>query len=73
MTDQPTRDSDKNDDFLKAAQEDDRGLVAEFVAFMAENKMWWLTPILIVFGLLAVLLIVGTVAPGAVPFLYTLW
>jgi hypothetical protein len=64
-------DGEKNDDFLNAAQDGERGLVAEFVMFMAENKMWWLTPILIVFGLLGVLLVLG--ATGVAPFIYTLF
>lgn len=64
-------DKDRKDEFLQAAGEEERGIVAEFWAFMAENKMWWLTPILIVFGLLGVLLILG--ATGAAPFLYTLF
>jgi hypothetical protein len=58
------------DEFLQAAKQEDRGIVAEFVAFMAENKMWWLTPILIVFGLLGVLLVLG--ATGVAPFIYAL-
>lgn len=61
----------KNDDFLNAAQEQERGLISEFVMFMAENKMWWLTPILVVFGLLGVLLVLG--ATGVAPFIYTLF
>ncbi|MBL8753440.1 MAG: hypothetical protein JNK15_09080 [Planctomycetes bacterium] len=60
-----------DDEFLQAAGEQERGIVAEFVAFMAENKMWWMTPILVVFGLLGVLLILG--ATGIAPFIYTLW
>lgn len=56
-------------EFMQAAGKEERGLVAEFVAFMAENKMWWLAPILIVFLLLGVLLILG--ATGIGPFLYT--
>lgn len=64
-------DKDRKDEFLQAAGEEERGIVAEFCAFMAENKMWWLTPILVVFGLLGVLLILG--ATGAAPFLYTLF
>ncbi|MBL8724003.1 MAG: hypothetical protein JNK49_08150 [Planctomycetes bacterium] len=64
------RTPDKGDEFLRAAQEKERGLVAEFIAFMAENKVWWLTPILIVFGLLGVLLILG--ATGVAPFIYAL-
>ena len=72
MSDQANDDPNKtNDDFLNAAQEDDRGLVSEFVMFMAENKMWWLTPILVVFGLLGVLLVLG--ATGVAPFIYTLF
>lgn len=57
--------------FLDAAQEQDRGIVAEFVAFMGENKMWWMSPILIVLGLVGVLLILG--ATGIAPFVYSLF
>lgn len=71
MTEQGNDDNQKNDDFLQAAQEEERGLVSEFVMFMAENKMWWLTPILVVFGLLGVLLVLG--ATGVAPFIYTLF
>ena len=66
----PTPDPKDNDEFLQAAAGKERGIVSEFVAFMAENKMWWLTPILVVFGLLGVLLILG--ATGIAPFIYTL-
>ena len=61
----------RDDDFLQAAQDKERGLISEFVMFMAENKMWWLTPILVVFGLLGVLLVLG--ATGVAPFIYTLF
>jgi len=72
MTEKANDDKDEvNNEFLNAAQEEDRGLVSEFVMFMAENKMWWLTPILIVFGLLGVLLVLG--ATGVAPFIYTLF
>jgi hypothetical protein len=60
---------DPKNEFLQAAGQEERGLVAEFIAFMAENKMWWLTPILVVFALLGVLLILG--ATGIAPFLYS--
>ncbi|MFN7588969.1 MAG: DUF5989 family protein [Planctomycetota bacterium] len=56
---------DQENEFLKAAGEKERGLVAEFVAFMAENKMWWLTPILIVFLLVGVLLVISATPLGA--------
>ena len=71
MSDERDEDSQTDEEFLQAAQEDERGLVAEFVMFMAENKMWWLTPILVVFGLLGVLLVLG--ATGVAPFIYTLF
>ena len=72
MSEQATDEQNEtNDDFLNAAQEQERGLVSEFIMFMAENKMWWLTPILIVFGLLGVLLVLG--ATGVAPFIYTLF
>ncbi len=70
MTNPSEKSPEKQDEFLQAANMQERGLVAEFLAFMAENKMWWLTPILIVFGLLGVLLILG--ATGVAPFIYAL-
>lgn len=64
-------DKRSQEDFLQAAQGKERGIVAEFVAFMAENKLWWMTPILVVFGLVGVLLLLG--ATGFAPFIYTMW
>ena len=66
MTEEPKQ---AENEFMQAAGKEERGLVAEFVAFMAENKMWWLAPILIVFLLLGILLILG--ATGIAPFLYS--
>lgn len=62
--------SEQEDEFLQAAGGEERGLVSEFIQFMAENKVWWLAPILIVFGLLGVLLLLG--ATGVAPFIYAL-
>ena len=59
------------DDFLEAGRAEDRGLVAELVAFMKEQKAWWMSPLLIVFGLLGVILVLG--ATGAAPFIYSLF
>jgi len=64
-------DKDRDRDFLTAAGEQDRGLIAELAAFMAENKAWWMTPILVVLGLLGALLVLG--ATGVAPFLYIMW
>jgi hypothetical protein len=46
-------------------------LAAEFVAFLRDNKKWWLAPILIVtLGLGALILLGGS---AAAPFIYTLF
>ena len=66
---EPRQEDTPKDEFLQAAGQEERGLVAEFVAFMAENKVWWMAPILIVFLLLGVLLVLG--ATGVAPFLYS--
>lgn len=59
------------DEFLAAAAGEDRGLVAEIVQFMAENKLWWMTPIFVVLGLMGFLLVLG--ATGVAPFIYYLF
>ena len=71
MTENQDKSADEpQDEFLQAAGGEDRGIVSEFVQFMAENKIWWLTPILVVFGLLGILLVLG--ATGVAPFIYAL-
>lgn len=59
-------------EFEKAAAEPPRGgLVQELWGFLAQNKKWWLLPILVlllIFGLLVMLS--GT---GLAPFIYTLF
>jgi hypothetical protein len=54
-----------------AAQSQGESLVAEFWAFLAQNKKWWLLPIMIVMMLLAVLVVLSQTA--AAPFIYTLF
>ena len=58
-------------DFEADAEAARPGLVAELWEFMATNKKWWLTPIVIVLLLVgALVLMSGTVAA---PFIYTLF
>ncbi len=57
--------------FEEATQDQQGGIISEFIGFMRENAKWWLIPFLIVFGLLGLLLI-GS-ASGAAPFIYTLF
>jgi len=60
-------------EFEKAAQHEtgESHLIAEFWAFLRENKKWWLLPILIVFLLLGGLILLQTT--GLAPFIYTLF
>ncbi|GDY01800.1 hypothetical protein LBMAG49_11290 [Planctomycetota bacterium] len=61
-----------NNDFLAAAQhKKQRGLISEFIGFMAENKLWWMTPILLVLLAVGVLLVLG--GTGVLPFVYILF
>jgi hypothetical protein len=58
-------------EFEKASEGRSAGIAAEFLQFLAENKKWWLLPIvllLLVVGLLAVF-----ATTGAAPFIYTLF
>jgi hypothetical protein len=47
------------------------GITREFVDFLAENKKWWLAPIIISVLLLGVLVLLG--GSAAAPFIYTLF
>ena len=58
-------------DFEKAASESQRGLVAEFLGFLKQNRKFWLLPLIIVMLALAGLLILSSTA--AAPFIYTLF
>lgn len=70
--DVPRRDDDDiAAEFERAAADKRQGLAAEFLGFLAENKKWWLLPILIAVVLLGALVILGGTAAG--PFIYTLF
>lgn len=61
---------DNDKDFAVAGKASERGLVGELLAFMKESNSWWMLPILIVFGILGAVLVLG--ATGVAPFLYPL-
>ena len=46
-------------------------IVTELWSFLRHNKKWWLTPIIVLFLLLGVLVVLG--GTGAAPFIYTLF
>jgi hypothetical protein len=59
-------------EFEKAAADSHgESLAGEFWAFLAQNKKWWLLPIVIVMLLLGVLFVLSSTA--AAPFIYTLF
>lgn len=57
--------------FTRQAEEARPGAVRELVAFIRDNKKWWLTPIIVVLLLVGVLIVLGGTA--AAPFIYTLF
>ncbi len=63
--------SEEEHDFAAQAAGPRTGLVAEFWAFLKDNKKWWLAPIVLsILGLGALVLLGGT---AAAPFIYTLF
>ena len=57
--------------FAEQASEARPGLIAELWEFLATNKKWWLTPILVVLLLVGSLILLSGTA--AAPFIYTLF
>ena len=45
-------------------------LLGHLVRFAAENKVYWIVPLLLVLGLLALVIFTGQ---ASTPFIYTLW
>ena len=61
----------KPNEFEQANQEQQTGVVKEFIAFLGENKKFWLIPLLLALFAIGALLILGGTA--AAPFIYTLF
>ncbi|HLJ07386.1 MAG TPA: DUF5989 family protein [Acidimicrobiia bacterium] len=59
------------DDFEREAARRRTSFAAELWDFMRHNKKWWLTPIILILVLMAVLVVLG--GSGAAPFLYPLF
>jgi len=57
--------------FTRAAAADTPGFLAEFWAFLRENKRWWLLPILVCLAGLGLLIVLA--GSAAAPFIYTLF
>ena len=62
---------DQPNEFEQANQKPQAGIVKEFIAFLRENKKFWLIPLLLALLGIGALLILGGTA--AAPFIYTLF
>lgn len=58
-------------EFERQADQRQSGLFAEVLQYLAQNRKWWLTPIIIV--LLLIGGIVALAGTGAAPFIYTIF
>lgn len=59
-------------DFEKAAaNQSDKGLIAEYWYFLRRHKAWWLLPVLIMLLIFGAFLVLSQTA--AAPFIYTLF
>lgn len=58
-------------EFARQADSKQAGFLAEMWEFIANNKKWWLTPIIVV--LLAFGLLIALGGTAAAPFIYTLF
>jgi hypothetical protein len=63
--------SEQKNEFEEAAGESRKSLAREFVEFLATSKKYWMIPLLVVLGLLALVVILG--GTSAAPFIYTLF
>lgn len=71
MTEDNSNDASEASEFEDLAQEQQPGLLEEIWTFMKEEKIWWMSPIIL--ALLLVGLLVALTSTGAAPFIYTLF
>jgi hypothetical protein len=62
---------DRKNDFDRALSEKPAGFLRELWEFLGQNKKWWILPMAVVVGLLALLTLLSTTA--AAPFIYTIF
>ena len=63
----------KKTDFEKAVEGKQDSLPKQFLLFLAENKKWWLLPIVLVLGMISALAIFAAFAGPSAPFIYTIF
>lgn len=64
----PSHAASERETFEQAAEQSRPSLAAEFLYFLAHSKKWWLLPILLVLGGVALLAVFS--ASGIAPFIY---
>lgn len=48
-------------------------IIKEFIAFLWERKLWWITPIMVILGLLSALILLGESGGAIMPFIYAVF
>lgn len=71
MSEQNTENAPEKNEFEAASQEQNSGVIAEFVYFLKTNKKYWMIPLLLALLCLGALIILG--GTSAAPFIYTLF
>ncbi len=49
------------------------GIIGELLRFLWARKLWWMIPMIAALLIVAAFIIIGAVAPGAAPFIYSLF
>ena len=70
-TTKPKPQSPQQPEFEDYASQPQSGIVREFIDFLAHNKKWWLTPIILILLLVGLLVVLG--GSGAAPWIYSLF
>jgi len=65
-----TTDPTSGDKAIPDIQVRPQGIVREFLEFLVHNKVWWMTPIILVILLMVVFILVAESSP-VLPFIYT--
>ena len=60
----------KQNEFSEQADDQQIGLVAEFIGFLRYNKKWWIAPIIVVLLIFGLLIMLG--GSALAPFIYPL-
>ncbi len=49
------------------------GIIGELLRFLWARKLWWKIPMIAALLIVGIIIIIGAVAPGAAPFIYSLF